>query len=146
MTRLILWLTIPMTVLLPAWLWFGRVVFGVGGWGLFLLLPVAGVLGVLLVITTALAFTQDRATRGLTGFQTGAHLALWISVVATGAVMPDFGDTDDSRRSLLTQAFGYSDDLYDLSFVLALAGAAAILVTWVVLLVSLTAGRRKMAV
>lgn len=138
-----LWLTIPMTVLLPAWLWFGRIVFGVGGWGLFLLLPVAVVLALLLVITTALAFTQDGATRGLTGSQAGATLALWVSVLATGAVVPDFGDTDDSRRSLLTQAFGYSDDLYDLSFLLALAGGAAILVAWVVLLVSLTAGRRK---
>lgn len=143
MTRLTLWLTIPMTVLLPAWLWIGRIVFGVGGWGILILLPVALALLVMLLITTILAFTQHEATRGLTGFQTVAHLVTWLIVIVTGAVMPDFGDAPDSQLSLLTQVFGYSDSLYDASLVVALLGLAAGLVAWVVLLVSVTAGRRK---
>jgi hypothetical protein len=147
-TRAILWLTIPMTVLLPAWLWIGRLVFGVGGWFMLILIPVALILAVMLIVTTALAFTQDSEAgrpKSLTGFQTVAHLALWLALFVTGAVMPDFGDTDDSKRSALTQVFGYSDSLYDTSFALALAGSAASLVAWVVLLVSLTAARRRVA-
>ena len=86
-------------------------------------------------------FTQDGSR--LTAAPTAAHLGLWLALFVLGAGMPDFGDTDDSTRSLLTQAFGYSDALYDASFVLALAAAVVSLVSWVVLLVTLTAGRRR---
>ncbi len=56
--------------------------------------------------------------------------------------MPDFGDTEDSQVSLLTQVFGYSDSLFDLSFVIAMAGAAVAVVGYVVLLGALIFARR----
>lgn len=145
MTRVTLWLMIPLNLFLCAWVWFGRLVFGVGGWFLFILIPIVLVLLVMLIVTTALAFTQDGSPKALTGFQTISQVALWLSLFVLGAVMPDFGDTEDSQRSLLTQAFGYSDDLYDTSFLLALVTATTSLIAWVVLLVSLTATRRKVA-
>lgn len=143
MTRATLWLMIPVNLFLLAWVWLGRLVFGVGGWFVLILVPAVLVLAVMLLLTTVLALTQEGTPRRLTGAQAGAQLALWLSLLVLGAVMPDFGDTDDSARSLLTQVLGYSDALYDASFVVALAAAAAALVAWVVLLVGLTAGRRK---
>lgn len=138
-----LWLMIPVNLFLCAWVWIGRIVFGVGGWFFLLLIPVVLVLLVMLIVTTALAFTQDGEPKSLTGFQAVSQLALWLSLFVLGAVMPDFGDTDDSRRSVLTQVFGYSDSLYDTSFLLALVAGTASLIAWVVLLVSLTATRRR---
>jgi hypothetical protein len=142
-TRATLWLMIPVNLFLCAWVWLGRLVFGVGGWFMLILIPAVLVLAVLLLITTVLALTQDGAPKRLTGLQTGAQLALWAALLTFGAFLPDFGDTEDSTRSLLTQVFGYSDALYDAGFVVALVAATAALVAWVILLLGLTAGRRK---
>jgi len=144
-TRATLWLMIPLNPLLCAWVWIGRLVFGVGGWFMLILIPVVLVLLVMLLITTALAFTQDGSPKALTGFQAVAQVGLWVALLVLGAAMPDFGDTDESRRSLLTQVFGYSDALYDASFTIALLAAAAALVGWLVLLLGLTAGRRRLS-
>jgi hypothetical protein len=143
-TRATLWLMIPLNLFLCAWVWIGRLVFGVGGWFMLILIPVVLVLLVMLIITTALAFTQDGSPKALTGLQTVAQVGLWVALFVLGAAMPDFGDTDDSRRSLLTQVFGYSDSLYDTSFAIALVAGAASLVGWLVLLLGLTAGRRRL--
>ena len=59
-----------------------------------------------------------------------------------GAFVPDFGDTEDSYVSLLTQLFGRSDAMLDLSWTLMTVFAGVTLVAWVTLLVTLTAGRR----
>jgi uncharacterized membrane protein len=144
-TRATLWLMIPVNLFLLAWVWLGRLVFGVGGWFMLILIPAVLVLAVLLLLTTVLALTQEGSPRRLTTAQTGAQLTLWVALLVLGAFMPDFGDTDDSARSLLTQVFGYSDELYDASFGVALVAALVALVAWVVLLVTLTAGRRRLA-
>ncbi|MEI5676265.1 MULTISPECIES: hypothetical protein [unclassified Nocardioides] len=146
MNRVTLWLMIPLNLLLCGWVWIGRLVFGVGGWFMLILFPVVLILLVMLIVTTVLAFTQDGSPKELTVFQTLSQLMLWLSLFVLGAVMPDFGDADDSMRSGLTQLFGYSDSLYDLSFLLAVVAAVASLVAWVTLLVSLTAGRRRLAI
>ena len=67
---------IPVNLLLVVWVWFGRVVFGVGGWFLFIcLFTVVPVVLVALLITTVLAFTQEGRPRALTAVQAQRHLA-----------------------------------------------------------------------
>jgi hypothetical protein len=140
--RTVLLTMIPVNLLLLAWAWFGRLAFGVGGWFMLLLAPVVVVAGVALLVTSILALTQDGSPKALTGAQTGAQLLTWLGLLGFGLFLPDFGDTDDSARSVLTQLFGYSDDLYDAGFVVALAFGVLALVAYLVLLVLLIARRR----
>jgi hypothetical protein len=141
--RTFLWM-IPANLLLIVWVWIGRLVFGVGGWFLLILLiSVVPVLLVALLITTILAFTQHGRPRALTPLQAWAQLVMWLGLLVGGAVMPDFGDTDDSQLSLLTQVFGYSDGLYDLSFSIALGAGFVAVVAYALLLVALVFGRRE---
>lgn len=138
----LLWM-IPVNLLLIVWVWLGRMVFGVGGW--FLLILLVSVVPVMLVgmlITTILAFTQDGRPRALTPLQAVAQLVTWAGLFVLGSFMPDFGDTDDSQLSLLTQVFGYSEALYDLSFLIALVGAVAAVAAYAVLLGALIFARR----
>jgi hypothetical protein len=138
----LLWM-IPLDLLLIGWVWIGRIVFGVGGWVvLIFLISVVPVLLVALVLTTVLAFTQAGRPRALTPLQAWAQVVTWLGLVVFGAFVPDFGDTDDSQLSLLTQVFGYSDALYDASFVVALVGGGVAVVAYVVLLGALLFGRR----
>jgi hypothetical protein len=138
----LLWM-IPIDLLLVVWVWIGRIVFGVGGWFiLILLLSAVPVLLVALLVTTLLAYTQHGRPRSLTTTQATAQLATWVALFVLGAFMPDFGDTEDSQLSLLTQVFGYSDALFDLSFTIALVAGGAAVVAYVVLLGSLVVGRR----
>jgi hypothetical protein len=95
-----------------------------------------------MLISTILAFTQDGRPRALSPLQAVAQLATWAGLFVLGAFMPDFGDTDDSQLSLLTQVFGYSDSLYDLSFLIALAGAVVAVAAYAVLLGALIFARR----
>lgn len=141
----LLWM-IPINLVLVAWVWIGRIVFGVGGWFFVIfLVSVVPVLLVALLVTTVLAYTQHGRPRSLTSFQATAQLVTWLALLVFGAFTPDFGDTEDSQLSLLTQVFGYSDDLWDLSFTIALAAGGVAIVAYVVLLVSLTATRREAA-
>lgn len=138
----LLWM-VPVNLLLIVWVWLGRMVFGVGGW--FLLILLVSVVPVMLVgmlITTILAFTQDGRPRALTPLQAVAQLVTWAGLFVLGSFMPDFGDTDDSQLSLLTQVFGYSEALYDLSFLIALVGAVAAVAAYAVLLGALIFARR----
>lgn len=138
----LLWM-IPVNLLLVVWVWFGRIVFGVGGWFFVVFLfSVVPVVLVALIVTTVLAFTQHGRPRALTGVQASAQLLTWISLFLFGALCPDFGDTEDSEVSLLTQAFGRSRDLLDLSYTLTLACALAAFVAYAVLIGSLLFGRR----
>lgn len=143
--RTTLLLMIPLDLVLVVWVWIGRLVFGVYGWYALVLAPVALVLLVGLVVTTIMAFTQEGRPRSLTRFQALAQLATWLGMLVAGAFMPDFGDTDDSHISLLTQLFGRSDALLSLSYTIVLLAAVATLVAYIVLVVSLTAGRRERA-
>ncbi|MBZ5738883.1 hypothetical protein [Nocardioides mangrovi] len=138
----LLWM-IPVNLVVVAWVWIGRIVFGVGGWFfLIFLVSVVPVLLVALLVTTVLAYTQDGRPRALTGLQAWAQLATWLALLVGGAFMPDFGDTDDSQLSLLTQVFGYSDSLYDLGFGIALVAGLVAVVAYAVLLGALVFGRR----
>jgi hypothetical protein len=140
--RTLLWM-IPLNVLLAAWVWIGRMVFGVYGWYALLLAPVVVVLLLAFVVTTVLALTQPGRPLALTRPQAVAQLVTWLGAFVFGAVLPDFGDTDDSHISLLTQLFGRTDAMLGLSYAIATAAAAVTVVAWMVLLVALTAGRRK---
>jgi hypothetical protein len=138
----LLWM-IPINLLLVVWVWIGRTVFGVGGWFILILLVSAvPVLLVAFLVTTLLAYTQHGRPRSLTTTQATAQLATWVALLVLGAFMPDFGDTEDSQLSLLTQVFGYSDALFDLSFTIALVAGGAAVVAYVVLFCSLVIGRR----
>lgn len=134
---------IPLNLLLTVWVWIGRLVFGVFGWFGLVLAPVALVLLVALLVTTILAFTQEGRPRALTGFQAGAQVVTWLGMLVFGTFLPDFGDTEDSHISLLTQVFGHDDAMLSLSYTIAAVAALVTVVAYVVLLVSLTAARRK---
>lgn len=138
----LLWM-VPLNLALIAWVWIGRIVFGVGGWFfLVFLFSVVPVALVALLVTTILAYTQDGRPRALTRLQASAQLATWGGLLVLGAFMPDFGDTEDSQLSLLTQVFGYSDAMYDASFLVALAGALVAIAAYAVLLGALVLARR----
>jgi hypothetical protein len=138
----LLWM-IPINLLLVRWVWIGRIVFGVGGWFIFIfLVSVVPVVLLALLLTTVLAYTQDGRPRSLTRVQAWAQLVTWIGLLGFGAFCPDFGDTDDSQTSLLTQLFGQSDSMYDLSFTVTFVFAGLAVVAYVVLLGTLIFGRQ----
>jgi hypothetical protein len=143
MSRWPLHLMIPLNLLLVVWVWIGRIVFGVGGWFIVILLPVVAVLAILLLVTTILAHTQHGRPRALTRLQSRAQLATWAGMLGFGLFIPDFGDTDDSYLSFLSQVLGYSDAVMSASWVVTTAFAALTLVGYVVLLGALVAGRRR---
>jgi len=134
---------IPANLVLLAWAWFGRLVFGVGGWFLLILLPVIALLLIGLVITTVLALTQHGSPKALTGPQAVAQLGVWLGLFGFGLFLPDFGDAPDSDLSFLTQVLGRSDRLIDVS--MAIAGVFGLLtvLSFVVLLGLLIGARRK---
>lgn len=140
--RVTLALMIPLNLLLVPWVWIGRVVFGVFGWFGLILIPVALVVAAMLLTTTIIAMTQPTRPRRLSTAERRWQWTLWTALLAGGALMPDFGDTEDSYRSLLTQVLGYSDGLMSLSWTLVTAAAVVAVVAWVGLLVSLLHGRR----
>lgn len=135
---------IPINLFLVVWVWFGRLVFGVGGWFfLIFLVSVVPVVFIALLITTILAYTQGGRPRSLTGFQAGAQLVTWLALLVFGTFCPDFGDTEESEMSVLTQAFGWSRTALDISYYTAMTAALVALVAWIVLLGSLVFARRQ---
>lgn len=144
MARAVLLWMIPVNLFLVVWVWFGRLVFGVGGWFfLVFLVSVVPIVLIALTITTVLAYTQHGRPRSLTGFQAGAQVITWLALLVFGAFCPDFGDTEDSHVALLTQLFGHTDAMLDLSYYVTLTAALVAVVGWLVLLGSLTFGRRE---
>ena len=134
---------IPLNLLLVVWVWVGRIVFGVGGWFFVIfLVSVVPVLLIALILTTVLAYTQNGRPRSLTPVQAWAQLLTWIGLLGFGAFCPDFGDTEDSQLSLLTQVFGQSDSLYDLSFTVTIAFGLLAVAAYVALLTALVFARR----
>lgn len=136
---------IPLNLLLLAWAWFGRVVFGVFGWFALVLLPVVLVVGVALLITTILALTQPTRPRRLSRPEVLWQWMVWLGLLVFGLFLPDFGDTEESHVSVLTRAFGRSDALLSVSYTVAFSAGALVVVAWVGLLISLIAGRRRPA-
>lgn len=138
----LLWM-IPLNLLLVAWIWIGRIVFGVGGWFfLIFLISIVPVVLIALTLTTVLAYTQRGRPRSLTDVQAWAQLLTWVGLLGFGAFCPDFGDTDDSHTALLTQVFGHSDAMLDLSYTVTIGFAVLTVVAYVVLLGALLFGRR----
>jgi hypothetical protein len=134
---------VPLNVVLLAWAWFGRVAFGVGGWFLLILVPAVALLLIGLVVTTVLAMTQPGSPKALTAPQAAAQLAVWLGLFGFGLFLPDFGDTEESQTSFLTQVFGRSDALFELSMAVALAFGVLVVVAYLVLLVLLIGARRR---
>lgn len=138
----LLWM-IPLNLLLIVWVWIGRIVFGVGGWFIVIyLISVVPVLLIALVVSTILAFTQDGRPRSLTRVQAWAQVLTWLGMFGFGAFTPEFGDTDDSQISLLTQVFGQSDSLFDVSFTITIAFGLLTVVAYGVLLGALIFARQ----
>ena len=98
---------------------------------------------VALTVTTVLAFTQGGSPKALTLPQVGAQLVVWAGLFGFGLFLPDFGDTEDSELSFLTQVFGRSDALFEAGFAVALAFGVLVVVGYLVLLVLLIGARRR---
>jgi hypothetical protein len=138
----LLWM-IPLNLLLVAWVWIGRIVFGVGGWFFVIfLVTIVPVVLIALTLTTVLAFTQEGRPRSLTHVQAWAQVITWLALLGFGAFCPDFGDTDDSQTSLLTQVFDRTDAVLDLSYTLTLGFALLTVLAYVVLLATLIFARQ----
>lgn len=134
---------IPANLLLVAWAWFGRLAFGVGGWFLLILLPVVVLLLLGLLVTTVLALTQHGSPTSLTRPQAMAQLAVWAGLFGFGLFLPDFGDAPDSDLSFLTQVFGRSDRLIEVSMAVAGGFGLLVVVAYLVLFWLLVAARRR---
>lgn len=135
---------IPINLFLVLWVWFGRVVFGVGGWFfLVFMVSIVPVVLIALLVTTILAFTQDGRPRALTTTQAWAQVLTWLCLLVFGAIVPDFGDTTESEMSALTQIFGWSRATLDLSYSIAIGAAMFAVLAYGVLLCSLIFARRR---
>ena len=132
---------IPINLFIVPWAWFGRLIFGVFGWFGFIMAPLIAILAIALLVTTILAFTLPTRPRRLGGVQTTFQWLTWLAFLVFGAFMPDFGDTDDSHISLLTQLFGHSDALLDLSYSIAFIAGGLGVVALLGLFISLLVGR-----
>ncbi|MCW2767394.1 MAG: hypothetical protein JWO11_3353, partial [Nocardioides sp.] len=75
--------------------------------------------------------------------QTGAQLVMWLGMFVFGVVSVDFGDTEGSDISALTQLFGRSQLTLDASWTAMMVSAAVVVVAWITLLVALIAGRQR---
>ena len=142
--RVCLLAMIPVNLLLILWVWFGRVAFGVGGWFLLIyLVTVVPALLLGLLASTVLAYTQRERPRRLDRGQAWAQVAVWLGMFGFGLFSPDFGDTSDSEVSLLTQIFGRSDALLDLSYQLTIGAAVLTVIAWLVLMSRLVFARQR---
>lgn len=140
--RAVLYLMIPMHLLCIAWVWIGRLFFGIGGWTTIIFtftgLPVV-VVG--LALTSLLAFAQPaRRTGGRLGpGQALTHVALWLAMAGFGYFVVDATDVPDSDRSiyLLTAGDGALDRSLGLSQVFLWACVALYLLLFVLLVLGL---------
>jgi hypothetical protein len=143
--RAVLIAMIPLNLVLLAWVWFGRLAFGAGGWFLVLMLGVLPFVALALLITTVMGFRRSSSPRSLTRTQAWAQLAVWAAMLGFGFFLVDFGDVDDSELSAFTQVVGRNDTTLSISWTLTGICAVATVVTWLVLLVLLIAQKRRAA-
>lgn len=150
MTRSVLLWMIPANLALVAWVWGGRMLFGVGGWMLLVyLFSVVPVLLLGLLVTSVLALTQQPGPAGrreLTRSQAQAQLVTWAAMFVFGGFSFDFGDTEDSDTALLVKALGDHEWVWAATTTIMAVSALVTVVAWVALVVTLTAGRRPAAV
>lgn len=138
--RSVLLLTIPLNLLLIAWVWLGRAAFGVP-WGwmfLILLFTAVPVLLILLGITTFLAFRQP--VRRFTTRQAYAQVAIWAAMIVFGAAIADFDD-DGHTESVLSHWFG--PGMLDAGQAIVTAAVVVAAAAWIALLALLIRGRRR---
>ncbi|GAA2183199.1 hypothetical protein GCM10009785_25770 [Brooklawnia cerclae] len=129
-------LILPMAVVLPVWISFGRAVFGSGGWLMVIFtVTLAPALCVLLIVCRFLIpVGLDAAGRKTIGEVEAILLAvLYLQVFLFGFFVVDGGDTLDSVGSVATEIFGKgfeeaSSVLSGVTFVAAVALAVTILV------------------
>ena len=133
---------IPVNLIMLAWVWFGRLFFGAGGWFLLILLYVLPFAFLALGLTTLLGFLRSTSPKALTRSQATAQLTVWGGMWVFGFFLVDFGDADNSDLSAFTQVVGRNDVTLGISWTLAIAGALVAVVAWVVLLVLLIAQKR----
>lgn len=136
---------IPVNLVLLAWVWFGRLAFGAGGWFMVLMLGVLPFVFLALLITTVLGFRRSSAPRALTRSQGLAQLAMWTAMLGFGFFLVDFGDASESDLSAFTQVVGRNDTTLSISWTATGICAAATVVAWLVLLVLLVAQERDRA-
>ncbi|MDN4174853.1 hypothetical protein QWY28_17960 [Nocardioides sp. SOB77] len=147
MERTVLLWMIPLNLLLVAWVWIGRLLFGVGGWMMLVyLVTLVPVLLLALLVTTVLALTQPGRPRRLTRPQAVAQLVTWAGMLLFGAVSFDFGDTEDSVGSLVMHVLGDGDLGWSVTYAAMGLGGLATVAGWTALVATLTAGRRRAAV
>ncbi|MCW2849697.1 MAG: hypothetical protein JWR90_3671 [Marmoricola sp.] len=141
--RFVFLVMIPLNVLLVVWAWIGRLFLGAPGWFMILMTVVVPFLLLALLLTTVLAFRGSDKPHSLTGAQTLFQLAVWAGLLGFGFFLVDFGDTDDSQRSVFTNLVGTNDGSLALSTSLAAVSTAVAVLGWLVLLVLLVAQRRR---
>jgi len=132
--------TIPVNLVLIAWVWMGRILFGAGGW--FFLIFMVSVVPALLValgVTSVLAILQrlPASTGRLNAPQFWTLLGVWVSMFGFGFFIVDFGDTPDSYASAFSRIAGpatldTSNTLSGIFFVLTIAAYIALLVLLII--------------
>ena len=135
---------IPVNLVMLAWVWFGRLFFGAGGWFLLILLYVLPFVFLALLLTTLLGFLRSPSPKALTRSQAIAQLTVWGGMWVLGFFLVDFGDADSSDLSAFTQVVGRNDVTLSISWTLAIVGACVAVLAWVVLLVLLIARKRDL--
>jgi hypothetical protein len=134
---------IPVNLVMLAWVWFGRLFFGAGGWFLLILLYVLPFVFLALGLTTLLGFLRSPSPKALTRSQAIAQLTVWGGMWVFGFFLVDFGDADGSDLSAFTQVVGRNDVTLSISWTFAVIGACVAVLAWVVMLVLLLVQRRE---
>ncbi|MBC9731780.1 hypothetical protein [Nocardioides marmotae] len=150
MDRAVLLWMVPVNLLLVAWVWIGRMLFGVGGWMVLVyLISIVPVLLLALLVTSVLALTQrpgPDGRRALTRPQTQAQLFVWAAMLVFGAFSFDFGDVEDSDTALLVKVLGDHEAVWAATMTIMVVAALTTVVAWIALVATLTGARRRAAV
>lgn len=129
--RVLYFAQVPAALLLLVWVWIGRAFLGAGGWYIFILVfgPLE-VVFVLLTVTTALSYAANKRRGYLPPGQIVALLVSWAAMLSFGFCLVDYGDTEESEASILTQVVGESESTLALSTQLAVASTIVWLIAW----------------
>jgi len=141
--RVVLVAMIPVNLFMLAWVWFGRLFFGAGGWFLLIMLYALPFLFLGLLATTLIGFLGADKTRALTSSQAVTQLVMWAGLLGFGFFLVDFGDMEDSDLSAFTQVVGRNDVTLSISWTMAIVSACVAVVAWMVLLILLIVQKRR---